>query len=157
MEPRISSLIEENSFLKFTITDCNVSIANALRRIIISDIPTFVFRTFPYSENKCEIYKNTTRFNNEIIKQRLGCIPIYIDDVNFPYKDYVMELNVKNDSDTIQYITTKDFKIKNKKRNNTPNLPFIQYFLLIKSPAIISNLLDFNQNYLIISIVNKYL
>jgi len=115
MEPRISSLIEENGFLKFTITDCNVSIANALRRIIISDIPTFVFRTFPYSENKCEIYKNTTRFNNEIIKQRLGCIPIYIDDVNFPYKDYVMELNVKNDSDTIQYITTKDFKIKNKK------------------------------------------
>lgn len=116
MEPRISNLINDNSinnFLKFTITDCNMSIANAIRRIIISDIPTFVFRTFPYSENKAEIMHNTTRFHNEIIKQRLSCIPIHITDMDFPYKDYVIELDVKNDTDNILYVTTKDFKIKN--------------------------------------------
>lgn len=120
MEPRISNIIQESSssstskgFLKFTLSDCNMSIANALRRIIISDIPTFVFRTFPYSENKAEITHNTTRFHNEIIKQRLSCVPIHIDDMDFPYKDYIVEVDVKNDTDNIVYVTTKDFKIKN--------------------------------------------
>lgn len=115
MEPRISNLREENGFLKFTLLDCNMSIANALRRIIVSDIPTFVFRTYPYSENKAEITHNTTRFHNEIIKQRISCIPIHIDDMDFPYKDYVVEVDVKNDTDSILYVTTKDFKIKNSK------------------------------------------
>lgn len=113
MEPRISNIIDDNGFLKFTLSDCNMSIANAIRRIIISDIPTFVFRTFPYSENKAEIIHNTTRFHNEIIKQRLSCVPIHIPDMNFPYKDYIIEVDVKNDTDNIVYVTTKDFKIKN--------------------------------------------
>ena len=113
MDPRISNLIEDGGALKFTLTECNMSIANALRRIIISDIPTFVFRTYPYSENKAEIRHNTTRFHNEIIKQRLSCIPIHIQDMSFPYKDYVIELDVKNDTDNIIYVKTKDFKIKN--------------------------------------------
>ena len=113
MDPRISNLTEEDGALKFTLTECNMSIANALRRIIVSDIPTFVFRTYPYSENKAEIRHNTTRLHNEIIKQRLSCIPIHIQDMNFPYKDYVIELDVKNDTDNIIYVTTRDFKIKN--------------------------------------------
>ena len=113
MEPRIANMTEENGFLKFTLVDCNMSVANALRRIIISDIPTFVFRTFPYSENKAEVTHNTTRFHNEIIKQRLSCIPIHIADMDFPYKDYIVELDVKNDTDSILYVTTKDFRIKN--------------------------------------------
>jgi len=113
MDPRISNLIEEDGILKFTLTECNMSIANALRRIIVSDIPTFVFRTYPYSENKAEIRHNTTRFHNEIIKQRLSCIPIHIQDMSFPYKDYVVELDIKNETDNIIYVTTKDFKIKN--------------------------------------------
>ena len=113
MNPRVTNMIQENGFLKFTLVECNMSIANALRRIIISDIPTFVFRTFPYSENKAEITHNTTRFHNEIIKQRLGCIPIHISDMDFPYKDYIIEVDVKNDTDSILYVTTKDFRIKN--------------------------------------------
>lgn len=113
MEPRITNMMEDNGFLKFTLVDCNMSIANALRRIIISDIPTFVFRTFPYSENRAEIIHNTTRLHNEIIKQRLSCIPIHITDMDFPYKDYIIEVDVKNDTDSILYVTTKDFKIKN--------------------------------------------
>jgi DNA-directed RNA polymerase subunit L len=113
MDTHISNVRTENGFLKFSLLDCNMSIANALRRIIISDIPTFVFRTYPYSENKAEVTHNTTRFHNEIIKQRLSCIPIHIDDMDFPYKDYVIEVDVKNDTDNILYVTTKDFKIKN--------------------------------------------
>jgi DNA-directed RNA polymerase subunit L len=33
--------------------------------------------------------------------------------MDFPYKDYIVELDVKNDTDSILYVTTKEFRIKN--------------------------------------------
>jgi len=73
-----------------------------------------VFRTFPYSECKASITTNTSRLHNEILKQRLSCIPIHITDTDFPYKDYQIEIHVTADASEIRYITTKDFKMKNK-------------------------------------------
>jgi DNA-directed RNA polymerase subunit L len=113
MEPKISSLTEENSILKFTINQIDTSLANALRRIILSEIPTFIFRTHPYSENKATIISNTTRLNNEILKHRLSCIPIHIDDMDFPHQDYIVEIDRKNEGDSVEYVTTGDFKVKN--------------------------------------------
>ena len=112
--PRIVSKTDENGQLKFTIDRINVSLANALRRIILSDIPTFVFRTFPYAECKASITTNTSRIHNEIIKQRLSCIPIHITEADFPYKEYMLEVSVVADGTEIRYVTTKDFKLKNK-------------------------------------------
>ena len=112
--PRIVSKTDERGELRFTIDRLNVSLANALRRVILSDIPTFVFRTFPYSECKASITTNTSRIHNEILKQRLSCIPIHISDSSFPFHDYQIEINVTADSSEIRYITTKDFKMKNK-------------------------------------------
>lgn len=113
MEPRINILTEDDNILKFRLSGVDVSLANAIRRIILSDIPCYVFRTTPYSENKATIFINTSRLNNEIIKQRLTCIPIHISDPEFNFKDYKLEIDVKNDSDTIRIITTEDFRIKN--------------------------------------------
>jgi len=112
--PRIVSKTDEHGELRFTVGKINVSLANALRRVILSDIPTFVFRTFPYSECKASITVNTSRLHNEILKQRLSCIPINITDQEFPYKDYQLEVNVVADGNEIRYVTTKDFKMKNK-------------------------------------------
>jgi DNA-directed RNA polymerase subunit L len=112
--PRIVSKTDERGELRFTIDKINVSLANALRRVILSDIPTFVFRTFPYSESKASITVNTSRVHNEILKQRLSCIPIHITDQEFPYKEYQLEINVTADGNEIRYVTTKDFKLKNK-------------------------------------------
>jgi len=106
----------KDTTLTFTLNNCDVSIANAVRRIILSDINQYVFRTFPHSENRAEFSINTTRLHNEILKQRLGCIPIHhlhtIDGFGNEYKDYVVEVAVKNDTDTIRYVTTEDFKVK---------------------------------------------
>ena len=114
MNPHIEKIVEDNGVLTFTLNGVNVSLANAVRRTILSDIKTVVFRTSPYEENKSNILVNTTRFNNEIIKQRLSCIPIHINDLEMPLENYIMEVNVENTSDTIMYVTTEDFKIKNK-------------------------------------------
>ena len=112
--PRVEIISNPNDDkLKFTLSGVNVSIANAIRRIILSDIPMIVFRVSPNDKNKCNIIANTCGLNNEIVKHRLSCIPIHIDDIEeFPLKNYILEVNVENNTDTTIYVTTKDFVIR---------------------------------------------
>jgi|TARA_B110000285_G_scaffold183640_1_gene207873 DNA-directed RNA polymerase subunit L len=112
MNPQVEPFTTHKHLFGFTLSGVNVSLANAIRRTVLSDIPAVVFRTSPNEVNKCTIIKNTTRFNNEIIKQRLSCVPIHINDVfSFPTKNYILEVNVENNTDTIMFVTTKDFVI----------------------------------------------
>lgn len=113
MDPTISSLNEKDDILTFTLEGCNVSLANAVRRTVLSDIPTVVFKTFPHEANMADIQINTTRLNNEIIKQRLGCIPIHITDLSIPFEDYEVIIDKYNETDNIQFVTTEDFAIRN--------------------------------------------
>ena len=115
--PIITNINEDNGIMSFTLSNVDVGVANAIRRIIISDINCIVFKTSPHEENNCTIHSNTSRLNNEIVKQRLSSIPIHINDISFPINDYILEVNEKNDSDTIKIVTTNDFKIKNIKTN----------------------------------------
>jgi DNA-directed RNA polymerase subunit L len=114
MNPHVELNSRHNDeMLMFTLSGVNVSLANAIRRTVLSDIPLVVFRTTPYEQNKANIISNTSRLNNEILKQRLSCIPIHIKDVeNFPLKNYLLEVNVENITDTTMFVTTEDFIIK---------------------------------------------
>lgn len=118
MNPEISNFGEEHDIFKFTLSGVNVSLANALRRIILNDIQTVVFRTETYADNQCTIEINNSRLHNEILKQRLSCIPIFSEDPEELPGKYIMEVDVKNDSDHIMFVTSGDFKIKNKTNGN---------------------------------------
>lgn len=101
----------------------HLSQANAIRRTIINDIDTWVFITSPNEENKSTFHTNTTRLNNELLKQRLSCIPIHAKYKKGPdLSKYYIEVNVENTSDTILQVTTKDFVIKNKETNEPEDL-----------------------------------
>lgn len=124
-----------NDSLEFTISGIDVAYANGIRRTIISDINCLVFKTYrtKNEDSKCTILTNTSRLNNEIIKQRLGCIPICVDDIKMNIDvnnseenediyikfidDYILEVDVENNTDEVIYITTKDFKIKDIRKN----------------------------------------
>lgn len=109
---QLDNIEASNDVLTFNVKNINVSLINAIRRIVLSEIPTVVFRTMPYEKSLVNITKNTTRLNNEIIKQRLSCIPIHISDLSIPLDKYVVELDVKNNTNEMVYVTTRDFKIK---------------------------------------------
>jgi DNA-directed RNA polymerase subunit L len=84
----------------------------------LSDIAIIGFKTSPYEENQCDILINTSRQHNEIIKQRLSCIPVCIKNIEeFPLNKYVLELDVENNTDTMMIVTTKDFQIRNLETN----------------------------------------
>ena len=114
--PRIIDIRENNGILYFTASKTNVSVMNSIRRTILSDIPVVCIKTEPHNEitetlESTIIYKNTTSLTNEIIKQRLGCIPVHIKNPQ-NIENLVLELDMTNKSDELQYITTADFKIK---------------------------------------------
>ena len=111
--PNVELIRIDNDLVSFTLSGVNVSLANAVRRTLLSDVPTVVFRTTPHEENRCTIIPNTSRLNNEIIKQRLSCIPIHIkNEEDFPLNNYLMEVNIENTTDNIMYVTTENFVIK---------------------------------------------
>jgi DNA-directed RNA polymerase subunit L len=115
MEPVISKISEANNILTFTLSNVNVSIANGLRRIV-SEIPAVIFRTTPHERNNANFEINTTRMNNELLKQRLSCIPIYAD-IDFPVKDYILVVDKQNKTNTVDYVTTADFTVVDLKTN----------------------------------------
>ena len=113
-EPVVIDSYEKNGSLYFTLNNCDVSIANSLRRIILSEIDTVVIKGFPHNESNIDITENTTKFNNEILKQRLSCIPIHIKNFD-NVENYLLEIDVENnDGDKMKYVMTSHFRIKDK-------------------------------------------
>ena len=88
-----------------------------MRRTILSDIPINVVRTENEQVNQCKFEYNTCRLHNEILKQRLSCIPIHNKDLEKLSGKYTIEVEVENKTDQIQYVTTEDFRLKNKETN----------------------------------------
>ena len=118
MSAKIEELKEVGDIMTFVLTGLDTCYANGIRRVIVSDIPVVVFKTTPHEENKANILINTSRLNNEIIKQRLSCIPIGIKDLEIDFANYLLEIDVENKTDTMIMVTTKDFKIKNLTTNS---------------------------------------
>jgi DNA-directed RNA polymerase subunit L len=111
---KVSNKVENTDQLSFVLSGVDTSIANGIRRVILSDIPTVGIVTTPLSENTVNITYNSTRFNNEVIKQRLSCLPIHITDLSMPLEQLEIELDVENETNDYMYVTTEDIKIKNK-------------------------------------------
>jgi DNA-directed RNA polymerase II subunit RPB3 len=137
----IERISEESDILHFTLSNINTSIANGLRRTILSDIPTLVFHTFPYSENDVNISKNTTKFNNEIIKQRLSCIPIHALHDGYPYKNYEFTIDKTNSGNKVEYVTTNDFVFNNPSPTHAEISKIFPLDTITKDPIIIARLL----------------
>lgn len=119
MNPVLNKAAEHRDLYQFTISGINVSLANAIRRTILNDIPTVVLDTTHNLDEDapCKIEVNTGRLHNEIVKQRLGCIPVNIPDAKemgtFP-GEYILVVDEKNETDVMRMITTEHFKIQHK-------------------------------------------
>ena len=118
MEPKLKDFSEDSDILRFTLHGVEVSFANALRRTILSDIPIVVIETESNEKNKCHIKTNTGRLHNEILKQRLSCIPIHStllrdsEDKKALPENYSLVVDVENKTDNLMYVTTEDFRLR---------------------------------------------
>ncbi|XP_065057341.1 DNA-directed RNA polymerases I and III subunit RPAC1-like [Rhopilema esculentum] len=68
-----------DSEMEFDLIGVDASIANAFRRIMLSEVPTMAIE-------KVFIYNNTSIVQDEILAHRLGLIPIFADPRKFDYR-----------------------------------------------------------------------
>lgn len=66
--------------LVFHMSGIDAPIANALRRILIAEVPTMAIETV-------NIYNNSSILQDEVLAHRLGLVPIKVDPRLFEYKD----------------------------------------------------------------------
>jgi DNA-directed RNA polymerase I and III subunit RPAC1 len=83
----ILSLNEEE--IVFDLKGVEPPMANALRRILISEIPTMAIEVV-------NIYQNTSVIPDEVLSHRIGLIPIFADANEFQYKKEHEEFNEHN-------------------------------------------------------------
>ena len=80
-EPTIRILEGSDRYqLKFELNNTELHIANALRRIIISEVPTMAI-------DIVQVHENTSALNDEFIAHRLGLVPLVSDNVH-TFKDH---------------------------------------------------------------------
>ena len=98
--------------LHFKLSQVDTSMANAVRRIILSEVPTVGFRSEPHQKSTIVVHKNTCNLHNEILAHRISMIPIFIADVGkFDPKAYRFVLKKKNQTDRPITVTSQDFEV----------------------------------------------
>ena len=119
MEPNINFIDKTKpDELRFDLENCDVSLANSLRRIMISETPTIAFDTIDYEISSLKVITNTGALHNEMLLHRLGMIPINVSDpLMFDPTDYKFVIEVQNTGNTILDVTSKDFRVIDNKTN----------------------------------------
>jgi DNA-directed RNA polymerase alpha subunit len=100
---------EKKNVLSCDINDVDVCIVNALRRIIMSEIPTIAF-----DEEDIVIHKNSCSLHDQFLSHRISLIPLHFtkkEIEEFEPDKYKFVLKAKNTTNDTMSITTKHFDI----------------------------------------------
>lgn len=101
--------------LVFNINNIDVAYVNAIRRVILSEIPNIAIAYDPYKPDESDIIfkKNTSVLHNEFVGHRISLLPLHLsrEEIdNFDPNNYKFQINVKNKSTSLLEITTDDVK-----------------------------------------------
>eukprot|EP00917_Polyrhabdina_sp_WS-2016_P015364 GHVP01033403.1.p1 GENE.GHVP01033403.1~~GHVP01033403.1.p1 ORF type:complete len:226 (+),score=39.85 GHVP01033403.1:272-949(+) len=89
MDPIVSILNETPEEMNLIFENVDVSVANALRRILISEVPTMAIETV-------KMYLNTGIMQDEAFCHRLGLIPLQVDPDEYEFRRENEELKPEN-------------------------------------------------------------
>lgn len=103
--------------MKINLENIDLSIVNALRRIILTEIPNVAI------VDNMNFSKNNTPLHNEFMSHRISLIPCLFDQNeidNFNPDLYKFVLDVTNNTKDIVDVTTKDIKIFDENNHEYP-------------------------------------
>lgn len=116
-KPTLEILEIRDDFIKFILSGTDISIANSLRRVLISEVPTVAI-------DMVEIEENSSVLLDEIIAHRLGLIPLISKDVEqmryqrdcdcldgCPQCQVELTLDVRNNLDEPLLVTAADLTV----------------------------------------------
>lgn len=137
--PYITNIVDNKDNISFDLNnsenDINISLANAIRRTVISDIETYAI-----DEKSVIFYNNNSILDNEFLKHRLTLIPIISDIKNLDYENLIFSCKENNYLENIKSIYANNFVCKNGKTDE-----IIDNNKLFKYPDILFAKLKNNQ------------
>ena len=121
---------KHNYSVEFEAANIQTSMANAIRRLMISDVKSVGFRTEPYKSCNIQVHINDTPLHNQFVLHRLSMIPIYVAQPDkFDIDDYLFIIDISNNTNMIINITTEHFQIKRISTNKfLPREEVMNYF-----------------------------
>lgn len=106
-------MIKQISPTVFHIKDVDVSVVNAIRRIILAEIPNLAF-----DPAHINISKNTCPINNELLMQRLSFIPVHFNPSDIQIiSTWTFKISKKNTTDSVVHVTSKDIQVFDQNNN----------------------------------------
>ena len=115
--PKYSDIRVEDAELRFVLSGndeygFDKSVVNAIRRTLLTDIPTVGFKLYPNGENNDLIMAtNESSLHNEMLLHRISFMPYYIDPENY-MRNHLFECKVKHDSkEPFRFVTLNDINI----------------------------------------------
>lgn len=112
---KVSAIQKRGNAISFVLEDTDVAVVNALRRVILSDIPNVAFRVDLHGgEGDVEVHRNQSSLHNEFLLHRLSLVPLCFDEKEieaFDPEKYRFVLKAKNTGTDMLNVTTRDFVI----------------------------------------------
>jgi DNA-directed RNA polymerase subunit L len=123
--PPLSTDSSHKSTGHFLLTNTSTTIANTLRRMILTETRSVGFRNSTQEgSGGIQIEKNTSVVFNEMIVHRLSLLPLGVRKLDdFDVARYKCVLRVRNDekglisNHTIRHVTARDFRVYEKQEN----------------------------------------
>ena len=101
--------------ITFQLQPTHVSYANTLRRAVLTEVETVGFRSDIKEDGSTSdvlVTKNTTPMTNEMLADRVGLIPIWVDSpLTWDPEEYTFRLRVESDKDTSRDVVAADFEV----------------------------------------------
>jgi DNA-directed RNA polymerase subunit L len=115
--PKYSDIRVENSELKFVLSGddeygFDKSLANAIRRVLLTDIPTVGFKLTQMGVNNDLVMStNNSSLHNEMLLHRISFMPLYLDPVNY-MRNHLFECKMIHDGkEPFKFVTMNDVQI----------------------------------------------
>ena len=113
---KVSNVQNDKGSLQFVLSGSHEygldkSVANAIRRTLLNDIPTVAFEVDEGLSQDITMVTNDTALHNEMMMHRIGLIPLYLNPDTF-MKNYFFECHVKHEGkQPFQFVTSNDMNI----------------------------------------------
>lgn len=115
--PYLKNLIIDHDICSFDLdnssSEIKISLANAIRRTMISNIETYII-----NPENTTIHENNSIYSNEFLKHRLSLIPIVSNISNLQYENIIISCKKINNDEVVENILVSDFTAKNIEDNS---------------------------------------
>lgn len=131
----------------FQVQPTLVGYANTLRRMILIGSESIGFRSDMNEKGATtdvKIIENTTPMTNEMLADRIGLIPLAVEDpAGWDPEEYTFHLDVVNESETSRDVTTADIEVRQRQPAGqdpvlVPNTRFFHPDPITKDPILIA-------------------